>query len=407
MFCLDWHAHAMADSLSKYYSELSISYPSSPVNKKPLFDGTYMKTIELQDRDLRRLEASARRTLALDTRRNHLDPAQNYVIALIMFSLLDCLDYFDHQSNPKGAPMSVGLVLKDRVSVQYEMEILLCVELLKLGILTGKELEFGAECEYPLEVLQLDPAQCAERAQRLSNSAFTRTPAISPIDSQSFKNSLRLISRVASLVTIRLEFDVKELPLSYVDFDVAAYSGMVKSVKRALNLLIEGCIANICLKESSYARVLTPDLFDPRNPQVPWFSPCLAVGGVLIKAFLLADYRNTEQLGNCVTSLPMKFPEVVDFWPTVLGLCEFWCLLSSIVRSGCFANASHIENEFDNADTVLCLRVLDFLPLINNGNFPQCYPLLSATLESRLSIDLTSGAAAPTVQRISPPLVVV
>eukprot|EP01055_Gregarina_sp_Pseudo9_P003611 Gregarina_sp_Pseudo_9__3610@NODE_376_length_3010_cov_8_545944_g355_i0_p1_GENE_NODE_376_length_3010_cov_8_545944_g355_i0NODE_376_length_3010_cov_8_545944_g355_i0_p1_ORF_typecomplete_len890_score140_48MKT1_C/PF12246_8/1_5e21MKT1_N/PF12247_8/1_5e15XPG_I/PF00867_18/0_0005XPG_N/PF00752_17/0_048_NODE_376_length_3010_cov_8_545944_g355_i02642933 len=409
MFCLDWHASSMSEPLAQYYSELAIPYPINLSDKRPLFDGTHMKIIEIQERDLNRLEVSSRKALALDQRRKQLDPAQNYVIALIMFSLLDCLEYFDHQSTPKGAPISLGLVLKDRVSAQYEMEVLLCMELLKLGILTGVELRFGPECEYPTELLEVDLIKCEERAKRLCLSAQNRIPSAPPaISCDSFLNSLRLISRVVSLVTVRLEFDVAELPLAYVDFDIAAYSGMVKSVKRALNLIIEGCIANICLQESSYARVLTPDLFDPLNPHVPWFAPCLAIGGVLIKAFLQADYKNAEQLRECIFSLPAKYSEVVDFWPTVLGLCEFWCLVSSIVRSGCFANAAHIEKEFDDADTVLCLRVLDFLPHINNGNFPQCYPLLSATLEKRLSIDLASGMSLSVPQRMQqPPLVVV
>eukprot|EP01057_Protomagalhaensia_wolfi_P002324 Protomagalhaensia_wolfi_Nauph_80__2323@NODE_2521_length_1069_cov_8_977670_g1976_i0_p1_GENE_NODE_2521_length_1069_cov_8_977670_g1976_i0NODE_2521_length_1069_cov_8_977670_g1976_i0_p1_ORF_typecomplete_len338_score32_36MKT1_C/PF12246_8/4_5e27_NODE_2521_length_1069_cov_8_977670_g1976_i0411015 len=324
-----------------------------------------------------------------------------------MFSLLDCLDYFDHASTPKGAPVSLGLVLRDRVSAQYEMEVLLCMELLKLGLLTGTELRYAPECEYPSELfIESEPALNEERAKRLSFHA-QRIPACRLINPQSFLNSLRLISRVASLVTVRLELSATELPLTYVDFDMAAYSGMVKSVKKALNLLIEGCIANICLQNSSYARVLTPDLFDPLKPHVPWFSPCLAIGGVLMKAFLQADYKDTEQLRECIVSLPRKFSEVADFWPTVLQLCEFWCLVSSIVQSNCFADANHIENEFNEADIVLCLRVVDFLPHINNGGFPQCYPLLSATLEKKLLIDLASGMSMPIHPRMQAASVVV
>eukprot|EP01053_Blabericola_migrator_P001082 Blabericola_migrator_1__1081@NODE_1276_length_4911_cov_161_340215_g861_i0_p1_GENE_NODE_1276_length_4911_cov_161_340215_g861_i0NODE_1276_length_4911_cov_161_340215_g861_i0_p1_ORF_typecomplete_len885_score116_96MKT1_C/PF12246_8/4_6e28MKT1_N/PF12247_8/1_6e17XPG_I/PF00867_18/2_8e05XPG_N/PF00752_17/0_0034_NODE_1276_length_4911_cov_161_340215_g861_i012053859 len=409
MFCLDWHARSMAEPLAKYYADLAIACPSNPTDKRPLFDGTYMKIIELQDRDLNRLETSCRESLALNQKRKQLDPAQNYVVALIMFSLLDCLDYFDHQSTPKGAPMSLGLVLKDRVGAQYEMEVLLCMELLKLGILTGTELQYGNECDYPSElIVEQNPRLNEERAKRLTMAAQSRATSAQAITAPCFVNSIRLISRVASLVTIRLEPGLNELPLQYVDFDIAAYSGMVKATKRALNLLIEGCIANICLQQSSYARVLTPDLFDPLNPHVPWFSPCHAIGGVLMKAFLQADYKSTEQLQECINLLPKKFSEVVDFWPTVLGLCEFWCLISSIVRSGCFANAGHLEKEFEIADSVLCLRVLDFLPHINNGNFPQCYPLLSATLEKRLSIDLASGMSVLVRPRsIQPPLVVI
>lgn len=407
MFCLDWHASTFSEPLAKYYSDLGIPYPAYPADKKPLFDGTQMRIIELQERDLTRIETSSRKLSAANQSRKTLDPAQNYVIALIMFSLLDCLEYFDHNATPKGSPISLGLVLKDRVSAQYEMEVLLCMELLKLGILTGVELRFGPECEYPRELMELDLGKCEERAMRLNASAQSRIPcAPAAVTPQSFQNSLRLISRVASLVTVRLEFDVSELPLSYVDFDIAAYSGMVKSVKRALNLLIEGCIANICLQEPSYTRVLTPDLFDPSNCHIPWFSNCLAIGGVLMKAFLQADYKNTDQLRECIGSLATKYHEVVDFWPTVLGLCEFWCLISSIVRSGCFAQAEHIEREFDDADTVLCLKVLDFLPHINNGNFPQCYPLLSATLEKHLSIDLASGMSLPLHQKMQPSVTV-
>lgn len=36
-----------------------------------------------------------------------------------------------------------------------------------------------------------------------------------------------------------------------------------------------------------YNRVFTPDLFDPRDPVVPWFSPVVGVAGVIMRAVLV------------------------------------------------------------------------------------------------------------------------
>lgn len=55
--------------------------------------------------------------------------------------------------------------------------------------------------------------------------------------------------------------------------------------------------------------------------------------------------RLGEEGGGWYTSLPEKFPEVADFWGSVLKLCEFWAQLSKIVKASGVEGTDEISGE--------------------------------------------------------------
>lgn len=71
---------------------------------------------------------------------------------------------------------------------------------------------------------------------------------IGAFELQRVQQSVRLITRALSLTPVALKAEVTSCPGHFLDFDVAAFQALVKQVRRSLNYLIEGCMANLALE---------------------------------------------------------------------------------------------------------------------------------------------------------------
>eukprot|EP00931_Biecheleriopsis_adriatica_P028045 TRINITY_DN16776_c0_g2_i1.p1 TRINITY_DN16776_c0_g2~~TRINITY_DN16776_c0_g2_i1.p1 ORF type:complete len:743 (+),score=127.44 TRINITY_DN16776_c0_g2_i1:66-2294(+) len=201
--------------------------------------------------------------------------------ATVHFMLLENLKLIEDD----GGMTVLGLLLKNCPS-HFQEATLLALELMKFGLLSGEPLATAGE---PFPELVNYPT--------------------APTDIET--RSVLLLSRVMSLVPMKLKAGTWNAP---VDFDLAAFHGLVKLVMRALRQLTEASLASVLLQDMSRLKLLplgflksTP-IHDPLYPHpednsslLPSFMLPRACMGIVCLHFL--RYRGEpkkfkQNLGN-------------------------------------------------------------------------------------------------------------
>mmetsp|Transcript_31503 Transcript_31503/g.67650 ORF Transcript_31503/g.67650 Transcript_31503/m.67650 type:complete len:755 (-) Transcript_31503:45-2309(-) len=197
--------------------------------------------------------------------------------ALVHFMVLENLGIIEQEE----ASMTVlGDALKDCPSRLQEPS-LVAIELMKFGALTSDPFE-KADRDFPAQV---------------------NYPKASTID-QGRKRQM-LLCRVMSLVPCKLN------PLMWeadVDFDLTAFHGLVRVLKRSLRHLTEACLASVLMRDLNSVKLL-PNGFMCATPNpedhltcpavMPTFMLPRACMGIVVKYFL--EYNDD----------PAKFPDAV------------------------------------------------------------------------------------------------
>lgn len=103
------------------------------------------KYVDLGPMDVANIEQAARRHMALGNRRRRLLPAQNYVLTLVMLTFLECLGYFDFSTTPPGSPTALGFLLREKCHPDFELDMIVALELMKFRWLSGNSYTYSAE----------------------------------------------------------------------------------------------------------------------------------------------------------------------------------------------------------------------------------------------------------------------
>lgn len=64
------------------------------------------------------------------------------------------------------------------------------------------------------------------------------------------KKSLQLVTRAVSIVAVQLAGHLTQCPAHFVNFDIGSFQSLVRSTRRELNHIMEGCIAGLILEVS-------------------------------------------------------------------------------------------------------------------------------------------------------------
>lgn len=229
-------------------------------------------------------------------------------VALINFMLLESLDYI----SPDGGMTVLGDVLKD-TPVAFEEPMLLALEMMKFGLLNGEPLEAPEQKPFPAAIGY--PAKMSK--------------------------SVLLISRVMSLVPIKLKNDLWS---AKVDFDLAAFHCLVRTLNRTMRLIGEGCLGNVLSRDLTLAKNLPANTQAPNGSApsdslakkttsgtaesvLPSFMLPRACMGILAKFFL--EYTGKpEQFEH---DLKKKFPCAVDPVADLKAGFIFWDDLHRVV----------------------------------------------------------------------------
>ena len=217
--------------------------------------------------------------------------------ASTLLMVLETLDYISEE----GSMTVLGDVLKD-VPVAFQESVLLAVEMMKFGILTGEPLEAPPDGKpFP--------------------------PAVNyPGESKNTREVL-LLSRVLSLMPMNLR---TELWAAKVDFDLAAFHCLVRSLNRALRLVVEGCVANQVLTDPSKSKLIPPQSFGTSDaPGLPALMLPRACLGIVAKFML--EYGGDAK--SFEADAKKKFPCATDPVGDLKVGFAFWAELLRIVSA--------------------------------------------------------------------------
>eukprot|EP00931_Biecheleriopsis_adriatica_P028044 TRINITY_DN16776_c0_g1_i1.p1 TRINITY_DN16776_c0_g1~~TRINITY_DN16776_c0_g1_i1.p1 ORF type:complete len:743 (+),score=145.87 TRINITY_DN16776_c0_g1_i1:257-2230(+) len=148
---------------------------------------------------------------------------ENSLSATVHFMLLENLQLIEDD----GGMTVLGNLLQNCPS-HFQEATLLALELMKFGLLSGEPLATAGE---PFPELVKYPT--------------------TPTDMET--RSIFLLSRVMSLVPMKLKADIWSSP---VDFDLAAFHGLVKLTMRTLRQLTEASLASVLLQDMSRLKLL-------------------------------------------------------------------------------------------------------------------------------------------------------
>ena len=154
----------------------------------------------------------------------------NSLSAQTILTFLEALDYFA----PDGGMTVLGDVLKE-TPIPVQEQVLMALELLKLGVLNGEPLEATEDKPFPVKL---------------------------GYPTSEDKNHI-LLSRVFSLMPMKLKGDLWH---GKVDFDLAGFHCLVRVVNRAVRSLMESSLAVHLLKDMKLAKLLPPHVFSPACP---------------------------------------------------------------------------------------------------------------------------------------------
>ena len=197
----------------------------------------------------------------------------------------------------------LGDVLKD-APTKFGESVLLAVEMMKFGVLTGEPLEAPAGKNFPAAV----------------NYPCTGSAVL-------------LLTRVLSLVPMTLRNDLWS---AKVDFDLAAFHCLVRSLNRSLRLVVEACVANQVLSEPAKAKLITPQTFQfgaaesaNTTSSLPALMLPRACLGIVAKFML--EYAGEAR--NFETELKKRFPCAADPIGDLKTGIAFWEELLRIVTA--------------------------------------------------------------------------
>ncbi|KEP67277.1 UNVERIFIED_CONTAM: XPG N-terminal domain-containing protein [Hammondia hammondi] len=280
------------------------------------------------------------------------------LLALVHFMLLDNLSYFTEQ----GETTVFGSALMHSPS-ELQEDVLFVLELLKFGLLTGDVLEAPKDRPHPAGVQLL------------------RRPD-TPADK---RRSILLLSRVCSLFPMRLHTGSHWQ--GDVDFDLAAYSSIIKILKRSLRQLTEACLASLLLRDINQVRLLPEGYFSPLQPKLPCFFLQRNCMGIVMKFFL--EYVPME--GPVAASVPLpsssiplssplgKFEACVRMWypcceNPLSDLCKtvlFWHQISNMINQlNSSIDVSELKDDIDAATDFL-MRQCRLVGLDTHPDFPR------------------------------------
>jgi hypothetical protein len=165
------------------------------------------------------------------------DPLVFQTVSIL--TLLEELDYF----TTEGGVTVLEDVLKDSPVFMQE-QMLLAFELMKIGVLSGEALEPVAGHKYP--------------------SALNYGEE----DSEAAESGGRLLSRIFSLCPMKYKAELWNAP---VDFDLANFHGLVRTVNRTMRLLMEAAATGLVVKKTSET------IFSKTLPTDKLFAPTAAI----------------------------------------------------------------------------------------------------------------------------------
>jgi hypothetical protein len=259
----------------------------------------------------------------LHSESKHMIPTDvESLTALVCFMILETLDYISED----GAMTVLGDAMKDS-PIAFEESILLALEMMKFGLLTGEPLEAPEEKKFPQAV---------------------NYPTSASIDTKT--RATLFISRVFSLIPMKLKND---LWAAKVDFDLAAFHCLVRVMNRSLRLTTEACLTNVLAKDIAKGTKLLPNytqaptgpvpseiLSHPSSPRsrsvaggsvLPAFMLPRACLGIVSKFFL--DYTPSGGLKQFETDLKKKFPCSADPIGDLKAGFAFWEELHRIMEA--------------------------------------------------------------------------
>ena len=231
--------------------------------------------------------------------------------ALILFKVLEATDYISED----GGMTVLGDVIKN-TPVALEESILLAVELMKFGLLTGEPLEAPEGKKFPAAVNYPSNAD-----------ATTRTKLF--------------ITRVLSLVPMKLKNDLWS---AKVDFDLAAFHCLVRALNRSLRLVVEACVGNVLLKDVKQTKLVPANSQYPNGPvpseqlatatappasSLPAFMLPRACLGIVTK--FMMDY--TGDAKSFEAELKKKFPCCQDPVGDLRAGFSFWKQLHRVIEA--------------------------------------------------------------------------
>jgi hypothetical protein len=232
--------------------------------------------------------------------------------AVVCLMILETLDYIA----PDGSMTVLGDVIKDS-PIAFEEPILLAIELMKFGLLTGEPLEAPTDKPFPAAVAY---------------------PSTEGVDSRT--RSVMLISRVISLVPMKLKNDLWS---AKVDFDLAAFHCLVRAMNRSMRLIVEACVANHVVSDVKRSGLLLKNSQAPNGPVpseilastsantptsiLPSFMLPRACLGILVKYFLDYSGKSFE------ADVKKKFPCFADPIADLKAGLIFWDELIRVVSA--------------------------------------------------------------------------
>lgn len=274
-----------------------------------------------------------------------------YIGCIVHFKLLECLELIAED----GGMTVLGDVLHT-VDAVFQEPCLVALELMKFGVLSGEPFDPATqERPFPVKINYPSPDSCSAD-----------------------QKSMFLLSRVISLVSLRLRNDMWN---AEVDFDLAAFHSMIRILKRSLRQLTESSLSALLLTKVDSYLCLPADTFitspekrqkgvNPATSMAPWKLPeavshpgphgfaCLVPAFPVPRACLgilvgyLLRYRGPPE--DFAMSMKEKFACCLNPLEDLQSGFKFWSQLKSCVDSiaeslGC----GELQQDMEAADRLL------------------------------------------------------
>jgi len=232
------------------------------------------------------------------------------ITALICFMIMETMDYVAED----GSMTVLGDVIKDS-PIGFGESVLLAIEMMKFGLLTGEPLEAPEDKKFP-----------------------------SAVNYPTSSKSVMLISRIMSLIPMKLRNDLWS---AKVDFDLAAFHCLVRAMNRSMRLIVEACVTNVLVRDISKAKLIPKNSQSPNDPVpseilanpasisgtsvLPSFMLPRACMGIVMKYFL--DYPGNAggSVKNFETDVKKRFPCTADPIADLKAAFVFWDELYRII----------------------------------------------------------------------------
>eukprot|EP00742_Colponemidia_sp_Colp-10_P004976 GILJ01005317.1.p1 GENE.GILJ01005317.1~~GILJ01005317.1.p1 ORF type:complete len:710 (-),score=120.16 GILJ01005317.1:212-2341(-) len=232
--------------------------------------------------------------------------------ALVLFEFLEARDYI----GPEGDLMIFGKALQQASS--HTDEILLVLELMKIGQLTGTAYSTAP-----------------------GGPAMTPAPVLDKFASH--EQSILLLSRIFSLLPMRLRARQWD---AAVDYDLAGFHSIVKTLQRSLRNLLDMIFLSVFLKQK--AQLSTTNCTAVAN-RLPLSTEPNTAMGIVVKRILQTPEHAVKP------DLYDEFPCCLDPWGDIKVGIEFW---TQVMQMATFMHSigslpRDFYDMFDRADSYL------------------------------------------------------